>query len=464
MSDDLMSLPLKDLLRKFAAGSHKPGSGSAAALLALISAALSKTVIALTVDRERYAAVKDELVDIANEIETEIEPKLEKAFVDDSLQFGKVIEARKLRDKSESQADWWRRSHDALNELDVASRIALSIAKKSVRLTELSLLVFDKGFQSARGDSEVAIEAALSGATGAISVVYLNLKDFRGESYAKEVLEEASDLADKAEKLQIELRKRMEKLKERAVRENQFLTLNAPKILLKRKKKSRYTKDEITDIARNVQSELWLNRSDIWPSEELLPFEIIDPATTFRLHGYEFETAASLGTEVVDGEDIEVAGFVDIENRIARISTRFSQPIQRFTSAHELGHALLHEGTTLFRDRALEGGPVSGPRPQIEKEADIFAAAFLMPAKQIQDIFTRIFGVDSFEVNQDSAYALGFKRLSEFENHISTPRRLSTHLATVQLYAGKATRSLTDVFGVSPSAMAIRLEELELVS
>ena len=214
MSDDLMSLPLKDLLRKFAAGSHKPGSGSAAALLALISAALSKTVIALTVDRERYAAVKDELVDIANEIETEIEPKLEKAFVDDSLQFGKVIEARKLRDKSESQADWWRRSHDALNELDVASRIALSIAKKSVRLTELSLLVFDKGFQSARGDSEVAIEAALSGATGAISVVYLNLKDFRGESYAKEVLEEASDLADKAEKLQIELRKRMEKLKE----------------------------------------------------------------------------------------------------------------------------------------------------------------------------------------------------------------------------------------------------------
>lgn len=40
MSKNLMDLPLSELLQKFAAGKHKPGSGSAAALLGLIASCI----------------------------------------------------------------------------------------------------------------------------------------------------------------------------------------------------------------------------------------------------------------------------------------------------------------------------------------------------------------------------------------------------------------------------------------
>jgi RNA polymerase sigma factor (sigma-70 family) len=117
MSDDLMALPLRELLEKFAAGKHKPGSGSAAALLGLISAALSRTVIALTIDRPQYANVRDELQEISREIKDEIQPLLEDAFVQDSKMFDKVIESRKSRDVAVDHAEWWRRSHEALTKL-----------------------------------------------------------------------------------------------------------------------------------------------------------------------------------------------------------------------------------------------------------------------------------------------------------------------------------------------------------
>lgn len=464
MSGDLMSLPLRDLLKKFAAGTHKPGSGSAAALLALISASLSKTVIALTADKETYEAVKDELGRITEEISTEIEPLLEEAFVQDSIQFGNVIEARKFRDKAVNHSDWWRRSHRALTELDSASLIALRIARASIRLTELSITVFDKGFKSARGDSEVAIEAAISGATGAISVVYLNLKDFRGESHAKKILDEASQLATKAESLQVELRKRMELLKKRAIEMNNALSLNAPKLLLRKQKKARYSNTELSEIARNLQGELWINRADIWAnSDDLLPIQVLNPATTFTLHGYDFEEVPSLGVELIEGESVKVAGYVDNEQRVARISREFPAQVRRFTAAHELGHAVLHKGTTLFRDRGLNGGPVAAQRPDFEKEADSFAAFFLMPRVQVREIFTQIFGVEEFRADQDSAFALGFQRLSMMRDRLPTLRHLSTHLASVDFYAGNPTRSLSSVFGVSPLAMGIRMEELELI-
>lgn len=464
MSDDLMSLPLRELLKKFAAGTHKPGSGSAAALLALISASLSKTVIALTKDKPTYEKVKDELGQITEEISSEIEPLLEKAFEEDSRQFTTVIEARKDRDNAENHAEWWRRSHKALTELDAASHIALDIARASIRLTELAITVFDKGFKSARGDSEVAIEAAISGANGSISIVFLNLKDFRGESHAKTILDEAGRLATKAELLQSKVNDRMELLKKRAFEKNSALSLNAPKLLLNRTKKARYSNAELSQIARNVHSELWINREAIWPdADQLLPIQIIDPATSFRLHGYRFEEVASLGVERIEEENVEVAGFVDNEERIAKVSQNFPITVQRFTAAHELGHAILHEGKALFRDRGLDGVSLATQRPSVEKEADTFAAFFLMPELQVREIFRQIFGVDQFVPDRDSAFALGFQRLSSLKDRLPTSRHISTHLASVEFYAGRPRRSLSDIFGVSPTAMAIRIEELGLI-
>ena len=464
MSDDLMVLPLRELLEKFAAGKHKPGSGSAAAMLGLISAALSRTVIALTIDRPRYASVRTELQGISKEIKDEIQPILEEAFVQDSILFDRVIESRKFRDDSVDHAQWWRRSHEALSKLDTASSIALDIARNSIRLAELAIVVFDEGFKSAQGDSEVAIGAALGGATGALSVVYLNLKDFRGEAHAKKTLDDAEELAISASALQIELSKRLEQLRARAIKRNCEVSLNAPKLLLGKKQQDKYSKEDLFQIAKNIHSELWLNREQIWTdTDRLLPVQIIDPATTFRLHGYEFEETVSLGQDFIEGKSVEIAGYVDNEHKTAKVSRKFSSDVRRFTAAHELGHAILHKQRILFRDRALDGGATDSRRPQVEFEADTFAAYFLMPEVQVREIFVQIFGQDQFDVDKRSAFALGFESVDEIRSELPTPRHLSARLAVTDFYFGVPTRSLCEIFGVSPTAMAIRIEELSLV-
>jgi formiminotetrahydrofolate cyclodeaminase len=465
MSDKLLEIPLRELLEKFAAGKHKPGSGSAAALLGLISCALSRTVISLTIDRPTYSDSRVELEKLSKEIQENIQPLLEEAFVQDSVFFDRVIAARKARDASSDHAEWWRLSHKALSEMDTASSIALDIAQKCIRMTEIAIRVFDSGFKSAQGDSEVAIEAALSGAKGALSVVYLNLHSFRGEAHAKKTMDDSEELANVAKSLQLQLDNRMEQLRDRAITRNSKISLNAKKLLLKNEKRNRYSDEELRQIVKNLHSELWLNRDEIWTdTKQLQPVHIIDPATTFSLHGYSFEEKAGLGQYMIDGEIVEIAGFVDNQQKVAQVSRKFAPDIRRFTSAHELGHAVLHEAKKLFRDRPLDGGIAGNQRSHIEREADAFAKYFLMPETQVREIFSQIFGPEQFYVNRNTAFALGFQSLEAMRTALPTMRQVSTYLATTRIYQGIAIRSLCEIFGVSQTAMAIRVEELSLIA
>jgi hypothetical protein len=86
-----------------------------------------------------------------------------------------------------------------------------------------------------------------------------------------------------------------------------------------------------------------------------------------------------------------------------------------------------------------------------------------MPEVQVRDIFSQIFGQDQFEVNRDSAFTLGFRSLGDMRKALPTVRHISMRLATTMTYSGVPTRSLCEIFGVSHTAMAIRIEELSLI-
>ncbi|MEM6458612.1 MAG: cyclodeaminase/cyclohydrolase family protein [Planctomycetota bacterium] len=98
----LASVPFQELLEKFAAGNHKPGSGSAAALSGLLSSAMARTVIDLTLRRQKYADKHQDFRVMLNEITRRIEPQLWQAFQEDSEQFAKVIASS----KSARQKQW----------------------------------------------------------------------------------------------------------------------------------------------------------------------------------------------------------------------------------------------------------------------------------------------------------------------------------------------------------------------
>lgn len=101
------------------------------------------------------------------------------------------------------------------------------------------------------------------------------------------------------------------------------------------------------------------------------------------------------------GPDVLGAAFIAerrmlISDRALRSEARF-----RFTCAHELGHFVLHGGLAVaFRDTADE--PVG--RDLHEREADRFAAAFLMPMPAVVPVIldlSHAAGVDPLELRRE---------------------------------------------------------------
>lgn len=228
-------------------------------------------------------------------------------------------------------------------------------------------------------------------------------------------------------------------------------------------KKHRYSNFEIEQKAREIQALVWKNKKIIWgdavPTD---PVDILDPAFALGLLGYDFDLEETLGHYRENGQSIEVAGLIDDVAKRVRISRQFPVSVRAFTSAHELGHAVLHEARGLHRDRPLDGVRLS--RGVMELEADKFATNYLMPRKLVRDRFVGLFGMDCFVFDEDAVFALTHGSLSAFNSKHKTLRDLSRLLASVEYYNGYRFISLTNQFRVSVEAMAIRLEELGLVA
>jgi len=220
-----------------------------------------------------------------------------------------------------------------------------------------------------------------------------------------------------------------------------------------------------SDIARQVRAlhlRIWKNRHRIWPEGAPAdPVAMLDPEVATRLIGYDYEDAEYLGEHKTTGGAAEIAGTIDYPGKRISVSHRFSPEVRRFTGAHELGHALLHQGNSLHRDRPVDG---SAPRREPEEvEADTFATYFLMPEKLVRTYFAQVFGAMPFELTEHTAFALDPSDHFGLMTRCNTLRDLSRVLARATYFNGKHVNSLAARFGVSVETMAIRIEELGLI-
>lgn len=226
--------------------------------------------------------------------------------------------------------------------------------------------------------------------------------------------------------------------------------------------KHRYRDAEIEAKATALQRQLWRERDQLWEgTPPTNPLEILDIRKALGLVGYELLFESGLGHD--PRTHIEVAGLIDRDAKVVKASLQFSEPsYQRFTLAHELGHAVLHpDGGGIHRDRPLDG--ITRSREPGEWEADRFATFFLMPAKLLRECFRQRFGSDSFVLTDDTAFALSRTTSDVVQGKNPTLRHLARTLAAAETYNSRSFKSLTDQFGVSVGAMAIRLEELRLL-
>jgi Zn-dependent peptidase ImmA (M78 family) len=213
----------------------------------------------------------------------------------------------------------------------------------------------------------------------------------------------------------------------------------------------------IERAARVMLHQLWLDEGKP-PADRFYPIKIdrvVREQCGLRIEEIENQTAeASKARRII--------GLIDRDAKVIGVSAAIPMAQRRFTIAHEVGHFKLHPKINQHREQLFGGQR----RPQQELEADLFASEFLLPRKAVVERFRATLGVDIDrarldELNLANLAHTGFKpqkRGSSVEL-----RSFSIALASTQRWGWAHFRSMSDYFGSSNVAVAIRMEELELV-
>lgn len=191
-----LELPANKLLEKFGEGKHIPGSGSAAAFSGMLAVELLITVCKLTLKRkeEKYTSVAKEFELLLDQLTTIYKQNLIKLFHQDILIFNGVSQTWRERDAAKvanDEREFRRLSRLANDKLKEATEIPLEIAKTCLGLIDLAFSIFERGFQSARGDSGVAISNLLSAISGALFVTLVNIRTGRKSQWTAKLREDA---------------------------------------------------------------------------------------------------------------------------------------------------------------------------------------------------------------------------------------------------------------------------------
>jgi formiminotetrahydrofolate cyclodeaminase len=189
---------IRAFMDKLATSSPEPGGGSVAALTGALGAGLVSMVCSLTLGKEKYADVQDDIKSLLEASEA-ARVALQDLVQADTEAYGAFAAAMKLpRDTDEQKAARDRRMQETLL---VAANVPLAIAEQSLVVAKLSLTAGQIGNVNAVSDAGVAVLLAESAAQSGALNVKINLgwiedKAFTAAAWARieAILAETADL------------------------------------------------------------------------------------------------------------------------------------------------------------------------------------------------------------------------------------------------------------------------------
>jgi formiminotetrahydrofolate cyclodeaminase len=174
-------------LDRLAGESPEPGGGSVAALVGALGAGLVTMVTSLTLGKEKYAAVQDDMADIRERSE-KLRARLQDLVSLDAKAYGEVAAAMKLpKDDEQQKAE---RNTTLQAALKGAVEVPLEIAEAAAEVARLSLPAAEKGNAHAVSDAAVAVILADAAAQSAalnvkINVSWIDDKAFTTDRWAR---------------------------------------------------------------------------------------------------------------------------------------------------------------------------------------------------------------------------------------------------------------------------------------
>ncbi len=190
----LASMKVNNFLSELASNSPAPGGGSVAALAGALGAALTSMVCNLTVGKDKYADVEDEIKSILKKSES-IRKKLTKLIDKDTEAFNDVIKAFKMPKETEKQKE--ARSKAIQEGYKTAAKVPFETANICGEIFDLAKIVAEKGNKNSITDAAVSALMTKAGVESAILNVKINLGSIKDEKFVKNI----SSKIDKLEKI-----------------------------------------------------------------------------------------------------------------------------------------------------------------------------------------------------------------------------------------------------------------------
>ena len=200
--------PMIVFLDKLASRSPEPGGGSVSALVGALGAALVSMVGNLTLGKEKYAHVQDQVEELLKSSER-ARDQLQGLIQKDTEVYADVSAAFKLpRDTEEQKAERAARIQEALK---LATEVPFEIAEKCLEVARLSETAAEIGNVGAVSDAGVAVLLAEAAAQSAALNVKININGIEDASFCEskwsriqEILEETAGLRDRVVKVTYE--------------------------------------------------------------------------------------------------------------------------------------------------------------------------------------------------------------------------------------------------------------------
>jgi hypothetical protein len=222
---------------------------------------------------------------------------------------------------------------------------------------------------------------------------------------------------------------------------------------------------EIDRRSYELRQDIFDNRHLFWGDRRPRGLEVAEPQFAAQLLGFDLQYHDSLDL-MLPGMRKNTAGVFCRKQGFIVVARRFGDLVTRFTAAHEVGHALYHEhdiSPLMHRDLPI-GGLEHAAENDIEREANHFAACFLMPRKYVADQFKIRFPSDG-PLTVDDAAVHHLRVYARDSLLYPTPGSLDREriFARARSWNGHPFPPLAELFKVSVETMAIRIRELGLL-
>ncbi len=192
---ELKELSVSQFVEETASKASVPGGGSVSALVGALGAALMEMVANLTIGKEKYADVQEEMKALS-ERGAKLHEELMEGIKKDSESFNGYMSALKLPKNTKEEQEL--RSKALQQGLKEAAQAPLEIAEAAAKIFPMAEAVIQNGNRMAVSDGLTAAMLARTAVIGALFNVKINLSSIKDKNYVSEVEKRVEKLENEA--------------------------------------------------------------------------------------------------------------------------------------------------------------------------------------------------------------------------------------------------------------------------